>query len=283
MKKLLFLLFALTLTGLFAQNDEEKKDGWKTGGDFSLLFNQSSFKNWVAGGDNSLSGNLNFNYNANLTKGKWNWDNKFIIGYGLADSESKGTIKTDDRFEINSLAGYKAGGYWSYSFFMNFLTQFTDGFDYANDPDQTTPISKAFAPAYLTFGPGMLWKKSDNFKINISPATAKLTFVTDETLSNAGAYGVDPGETLRTELGFYLGGYHKFDIMKNVSMENILGLYSNYLDKPENIDISHQLNLVMKVNKYISANLGLHTIYDDNMLQKTQFKEVFGIGFNYKL
>ena len=69
--------------------------------------------------------------------------------------------------------------------------------------------------------------------------------------------------------------------MNNISMENILNLYSNYMDKPENVDVSHQLNLVMQVNKYISANLNLHILYDDNMLQDTQFKEVFGVGFNY--
>ncbi len=281
MKKLLVLLFVFSFVSTFAQDEEVPKDGWKKTGNFSLLFNQSSFKNWVAGGDNALAGNLNLNYDANLLNGDWTWDNKFIVAYGLSDSESKGTIKTDDRFEINSLAGKKAFGNWSYSMFVNFMTQFTEGYDYANDPDQLTPISEAFAPAYLTFGPGMLWKKSDNFKINISPATGKLTFVTDEDLSNIGAFGVDVGENLRSELGFYIGGYHKFDLMKNISMENILNLYSNYLDKPENVDVSHQLNLVMQVNKYISANLNLHTVYDDNMLQDTQFKEVFGVGFNY--
>jgi len=286
MKKLLVLLFVFSFVALYAQDEEAPKDGWKKTGNFSVLFNQSSFSNWVAGGDNALAGNLNVNYDANLLKGDWTWDNKLIVGYGLTNSESKGTIKTDDRFEINSLAGKKAYGNWSYSMFVNFLTQFTDGYDYTTDPDQLAPISKAFAPAYLTFGPGMLWKKSDNFKINISPATGKLTLVTDETLSNAGAFGVDVGENLRSELGFYVGGYHKFDLMKNISMENILNLYSNYLDKPEDVDVNHQLNLVMQVNKYISANLGLHTIFDKNMTDglenDIQFKEVFGVGFNYK-
>ncbi len=277
---ILTLLVLLSSMTFFAQEEEAPKDGWTKGGNFSLLLNQSSFKNWVAGGDNAFAGNVSINYDANLVKGEWTWDNKFIVAYGLANSESKGTIKTDDRIEINSLAGRKAKGNWYYSMFANFLTQFTNGYDYAVSDE--IAISKAFAPAYLSFGPGMLWKKSDNFKINISPATGKLTIVTDETLSNAGMYGVDPGETLRTELGFYVGAYHKADIMKNVSLENILNLYSNYLDNPQNIDIGHQLNLVMQVNKYISANLGLHTIYDDNMIQKTQFKEVFGIGFNYK-
>jgi len=284
MKKLITLLFVFSFVAAFAQDKEAPKDGWKKGGTFSVLLNQSSFKNWVAGGDNAFAGNLNINYDANLLKGDWTWDNKFIVAYGMANSQSKGTVKTDDRFEINSLAGKKAFNNWSYSVFFNFLTQFADGYDYANS--DTTPISRAFAPAYLNFGPGMLWKKSDNFKINISPATGKLTIVTDEQIiangGEKGAFGVKPGETMRTELGFYVGAYYKANIMKNISFENILSLYSNYLDHPENMDINYQLNLVMQINKYISANLGLHTIYDDNMSFNTQFKEVFGVGFNYK-
>jgi len=283
MKKLVTLVLVFSFVAAFAQDEKEvPKDGWKKGGNFNVMLNQAFFEKWVAGGDNTIAGNLNINYDANLLKGDYTWDNKLIIGYGVADSEAKGTIKTDDRFEINSLAGKKAFKNWSYSMFVNFLTQFTNGYNYVDDPNQTMAISKAFAPAYLTFGPGMLWKKSDNFKINLSPATGKMTFVTDKALSDIGAFGVEPGETLRTELGFYVGGYHKFNIMKNISMENILNLYSNYLDHPENIDINHQLNIVMQVNKYISANLGIHTIYDDNVLQDIQFKEVFGVGFNYK-
>lgn len=278
MKKLFTLMLAVCFTSIFAQ-EEAPKDGWKKGGNFSLLFNQSSFSNWVAGGDNALAGNALINYNANLLKGDWTWDNKIIMAYGITNTESKGTIKTDDRFEINSLVGKKAKGNWYYSMFANFMTQFTDGYNYKTEPKTLT--SKLFAPAYLGFGPGMLWKKSDNFNVNISPASGKMTFVMDETLSNAGAFGVESGENMRMELGFYVGAYHKTSIMKNISMENILSLYSNYLDTPQNIDINHQLNIVMQVNKYISANLGLHTIYDDNMLKKTQFKEVFGVGFNF--
>ena len=281
MKKLFTFIVAMSFVGIFSQENEPPKEGWKKEGNFSLTFNQSSFSIWVAGGDNAISGNASINYNANLLKGIWTWDNKFILAYGIANSESKGTIKTDDRFEINSLLGRKAENNWHYSMFINFMTQFTNGYDYTNDPNQDFPISKAFSPAYLSIGPGMLWKKSDNFKINLSPATGKFTFVMDDTLSNLGAFGVESGKKVRSELGFYVGAYHKAEIMKNISMENILSLYSNYLEKPENIDVNHQLNVVMKVNKYISANLSLHTIYDDNMLQKTQFKEVFGVGFNY--
>ncbi|PIE47918.1 MAG: hypothetical protein CSA40_02015 [Flavobacteriales bacterium] len=278
---------------IIAQETEAPKEGWTRGGTFGLTLNQSSFSNWVAGGDNAISGSALVNYDANLLSGDWTWDNKLILAYGLTNTKSNGTIKTDDRFEFNSLAGKQASDNWYYSAFLGFLTQFTNGYDYVSDPNQNYQTSGLFAPAYLSFGPGMLWKKSDNLKVNIAPATVKLTFLGSEVFTfdkdnntwlssnNVKSFGIDPGESLRFELGLNIGAYYKVDLMKNISMENILNLYSNYLDQPDHIDINHQLSLVMQVNKYISANLMLNTIYDHDMLTDVQFKEVFGVGFNY--
>jgi hypothetical protein len=64
-------------------------------------------------------------------------------------------------------------------------------------------------------------------------------------------------------------------------MENILSLYSNYLDKPQNMDIDYQMNVIMKINKYMSANVSMQAIYDDNAITKVQVREVFGFGVNY--
>jgi hypothetical protein len=52
--------------------------------------------------------------------------------------------------------------------------------------------------------------------------------------------------------------------MENVSIENILNLYSNYLDNRQNADIDYTFNIVMKVNKYLSPIFAFQTIYDDN-------------------
>jgi len=279
MRKILIASLFLLSISLHAQNDKKSEEGWKKDGNISIMFNQASFDNWIKGGENSLSLNGLINYNFNYKKDKNVWDTKVIAAYGLSKI-SDVTKKTDDRFEINSTYGYQASKLWYYSFFGNFKTQFTDGFDYSVTPNIVT--SKLFAPAYLNFGPGMLWKKSDNLKVNFAPATSKLTIVTDDALSAVGAYGVDPGKNLRYELGMAINGYYKFDLMKNISMENILGLYSNYLDHPENVDVDYQMNMVMTINKYISANFGVNLLYDDNALQDLQVKEVFGLGFNAK-
>ena len=277
MKKTILVLALCTSMSLVAQEGKDETNGtWKKNGNISFLMSQSSFSNWIAGGDNTISGNLGINYDFNYTKGNLTWDNKVIFAYGLNNVKGNGTRKTDDRFEFNSLLGKKAKGNWSYSFFLNFKTQLTEGYDYSQSPKLKT--SGFLAPGYLSFGPGMLWKKSDNFKINIAPITSKITMVSDEF---SGQYGTDLGKNTRYEFGFNSSLFYKTTIMENVTMENIVNFYSNYLDKPQNFDIDYQLNFVMQINKYLSTNLNLHAIVDDNASSKVQFKEVFGLGVNY--
>lgn len=313
MKKILFsVILAFAINGAFAQVNEkellkkneeaaaklkeEKPNGWTKKGTFTFLANQATFNNWLAGGQSNISGNIGLNYDFNYKSEKWNWDNKIIAGYGLTKIKDQDVQKSDDRLVFNSLAGRKAGGYWYYSLFFNFQTQFDSGFakvDFLND--NGTPNNSAddfndtknvknshfFSPAYFQFGPGMLWKKSDNLKVNIAPATSKLVMVHKHFTEFGPSFGVEKGETTRFEFGAAINAYYKFNVMENVSFENILNLYSNYLEDPQNVDIDYTLNVVMKINKYLTTNFAFQTIYDDNAFRGFQTRQVIGLGVSY--
>jgi len=303
MKKLLVIVFFLiSILGLHAQDAEKEiitntekavkkitdttSNGWRRKGNLIFLFNQSNFNNWLAGGENNLSGNVGVNYDFNYKKNNLTWDNKVIASYGLL--QTKNSVfqkKTDDRFEFNSVFGKKAIGYWYYSFFMNFRTQFTKGYVYgkdANGKEIRSEFTNFLSPGYLTFGPGMFWKKSDNFKINLAPMTSKITFVDHNfTLPEKAYFGVEEGRSYRYELGFYTSTYYKLDLMTNVSMENTLNMYSNYLDKPQNVDLDYTLAVVMRINRYLTTNLVVQTIYDDNAFNGFQTRQIFGLAANY--
>ena len=278
MKKVLFLLLFVSTTILAQETATDTTKHWTRKGVFTFLANQSSFSNWQAGGQNNFAGNIGINYDFNYKNGNWQWDNKWIVAYGLTKIKGADTQKTDDRIELNSLLGKKASGNWYYSAFLNFKTQMDTGLDPAT---QTTKISHFFSPAYFQFGPGMLWKKSDNLKVNIAPATSKLIVVHSHFTELGSSFGVDQGETTRYELGAAVNGYYKFNLMENVSVENILNLYSNYLEDAQNVDIDYQLNIVMKINKYLTSNFAFQTIYDDNAFRGFQTKQIIGLGVNY--
>lgn len=298
MKKFLLLLplilYSLSLT---AQNDSipEPEDGWSNEGKIQLLFNQTAFNDeWTGGGTSSVAANLSLDYNFNYRSGSFTWDNKILANYGLTKLEGdEFTRKTSDRLEFNSIAGKQLeNSEWYYSFFTNFRTQFTKGYEFSEDPETgetiRTETTNFFSPAYLQFGPGMMWKKSENLYVNLAPATARFIFVDSYFTSLPGYmdgsyYGVDQGESSRFELGASIGAYARFPLVENVTMENSLSLYSNYLDKPGNIDIDYLMNLDMAINSFLSANLIFQAIYDDNAIGAFQIREVFGLGVNVAL
>jgi hypothetical protein len=280
MKKIAFsMLFLLTALSVFAQETAtDTIKFWTKKGTISLLFNQSAYnKQWLGGGTSNIAGNFGLNYDFNYKKEDIVWDNKFILAYGLTKIKGdEKTAKTDDRLELNSLWGKKAKGQWYYSMFFNFKTQMDTGL---NNNDEK--ISHLFSPAYFQLGPGMLWKKSNNLSVNFSPATAKLIIVHPHFTELGPSFGVLQGDSSRLEFGASISAYYKFNVMANVSIENRLNLYSNYLDNPQNVDVDYQMNVIMKINKYLSANVALQAIYDDNSIQAVQVREVFGLGVNY--
>ena len=276
---LLYLGFILAMLSVNAQ--ETAKDStkiWTKKGQVTLLFNQSIFNNeWLAGGTTNFSGNLGLNYDFNYKKGAVIWDNKCIVAYGLTKIKAAEIAsKTDDRLELNSLWGKKASNVWYYSIFFNFKTQMDSGFDVNQNK-----ISRFFSPAYFQFGPGILWKKNNNLSLNFASTTAKLILVNNHFTELGPSFGVLQGDNSRFEFGASISAYCKLILMTNVSIENRLNLYSNYLEDPQNVDVDYQMNVVMKINRYLSANIALQTIYDDNAIKAVQVREVFGLGANY--
>jgi hypothetical protein len=278
--------------------------GWKTGGVVGFNFAQTSLTNWAAGGENSLAINGMFSGFANYKKGKSVWDNSIDIGYGLMKQGSDDFKKTDDKIDFLSKYGQEAFKNFYYAALLNFKTQMTTGYNY-NADGTTTKISNAFAPAYLTIALGMDYKPNAYFSAFIAPVTAKFTIVKDTDLSNAGAFGIDPGETVKSEMGGYIRAIYskndfKAELLKNVSFTTKIDLFSNYIDNPENIDVNWEVLLAFKVNKYLNVNFNTQLIYDDNIMilndrngngiveagegskSLVQFKELFGVGLSFK-
>ncbi|MFC6100072.1 DUF3078 domain-containing protein [Olivibacter domesticus] len=290
MKKILLLsTFILCLMlSIKAQETPVSDSTWKIHGENTFLINQSTFSNWAAGGINSLSGNLVLNYDFNYKKDKWSWDNKVLAGFGLTKQKDLGWRKNDDRIVLNSLLGYQMKPRWMYTFFMNFNTQFASGYEYPAEGGRNL-ISAGFSPAYLSFGPGIAYKESDNFRFNLSPASPRFVFVTKDGLGER--YGLDPGKKSRLEFGASFDAYYRKEIVQNIGIENILRLYSNYLEDPKNVDVDYTLNLFMKVNRFVTVNAGVQMIYDDNTLipndegrevAALQVRQIFGAGLTYK-
>lgn len=281
---------------------------WKLRSVFGLNGTQSSFVNWNAGGRNNISLQGFISARAMYRKKKMSWSNTASLALGglqyLGKAEDGGgrLQKTDDKIELSSIVGYRLKDHLYLSFLGGFRTQFLDGFKYPND---SVRVSKFMAPGYLSFGLGFDYSPSDDMSVFIAPVAGKLTFVRDLVLADQGAFGVDParydlstgqliehGKQLRAEFGPYIRvNYHK-ELFTNIHMLSTLDLFSNYLDRPQNIDVNADVLFTFKVNSWFSTSLNCTLIYDHDVKitssdgsigPRTQFKSVLGMGVSYKL
>lgn len=282
---------------------------WTKENTFGINASEVAFINWNAGGDNAVSG-LGFLKFARNYKFRYvQWDNNLEMRYGLNAQEGRKLRKTEDVIRLSSNLGYRRDtiSNWYYSVQLNFNTQFSNGYKY---PDRETPISRFMSPGYLFLGAGTSYISQDqSFNLYLSPVTQKSTFVLDQRLADTGAFGVDEavldangnvitqGKNHLLEIGFLITNNWNWNISENVELKSRLSLYTDYLSSFGNIDVDWELNLKLRVNKYILTTLGTQIIYDDNILfdeirddngvvidpgeTRIQFKQILGVGIAY--
>lgn len=285
MRKILLIVFSLLLVNAVSAEEAEKESGWTGKGVAGINMSQVSLSNWSAGGDPSIAFDVMLNYAMDYKKDRHLWNNRLELGYGLNNTKTDGTRKTNDKMYLHSMYGYKIVKNWYASTFVNFNSQFAKGYNYDNEDDDY--ISRFMAPGYLTIGAGATWTPKEWITVTISPATWRGTFVRDNRLSDEGAFGVDPGKHLLSEFGGDIMAEAKYEFLPNMTVYSRLDLFSNYLGRVKNVAVNWDTQIQMKINKWFSANLHTTMIYDHNIKikqkdgtskPKLQFKEVLGIG-----
>ena len=273
---------------------------WKKGGDVSLSFTQTDFSNWAAGGEKSISFSSSSNLFANYRKNKMIWENYAFLAYGVIKSGDRAPVKNSDQFNVGSRVGYQMAQNWYYTAAMLGKTQFATGYKYTSK--DTTYTSNFLAPAYLFVSLGLDYKPSSRVSISFAPAMGKATFVrsNDPTvLMSAGLSQelIDKNKKARYEFGggiiFNLNGSY---FSKKVTYSSQLELFSNYFDKPQNVDVVWDFQFRIALTKYVSAGVRINMIYYDNQKTfvknhstnelephgaKLQIKEYFEIGLFY--
>lgn len=257
-----------------------------------ITVTQTSFLNWSSGGNNSLAGITSFKGKYHYKKGQLLWNNDVDLRYGLSrENGDEYSQKTEDIIKLKSTFGYKTSvtSKWYYSGNFSLTSQFAKGY---KDKERLKLISNFFAPAKLRLGLGSTYSDEKNkLKINLSPLTNQITFVLDQELADKGAFGVDKGKNINTEIGPLIGIEYETKLMKNINLELKSTFYSDYLNNFGNIDTDIEMNINMKVNKYINSSINTHLLYDDDTKidendgtqsgARIQLKQIIGIGISY--
>jgi len=275
---------------------------WDFGFGSSFSLNQSYLSNWTKGGESSFSTILDLLGEATYNNKEANtqWANSMRLNFGTIKTKENGNRKNQDLFEINSKFNRNAWGKIGMSTTLYMKTQLARGYKYPND---SVPVSKFINPASITVGLGFEYKPMKNTSLNLAPLSYKNTFVLDTVLIDQTKFGIEKEKKVKQEMGLQLVVNNKVNPFKDLTIVNNIRLFSNYLNRPQNIDVDWELTLDQKINWFFTIRLNLHLIYDDDIrftvfdseelpvylpdgsektVAKAQFKEFIGLSLQFK-
>jgi len=250
---------------------EAKQSGWTTGGVVNMNFSQAAFSTkWPSGGTNSMNVASLVSIFANFSDGKNIWDNNLDLGYGFSKLGSADLVKSEDKIDLTSKYGREAFKAWYYAALFNFKSQMTPTKDAIAD----TTKSEFLSPGAMLFAVGMDYKPSDRLTAFISPITYKADMIMNDDLCPDGR------DNIESQIGGYMRILYKQPLMENINFESKLEAFSNYDNDPQNLYITWDNLLTMKVNQYVNASVSFNMINQPGM--EVVYKEVLGIGLSYK-
>lgn len=258
-------------------------DGWKKNGTFIISVNQGALRNWAGGGEyNTLGITTLLNYNLNHKKGRITWNNYFDIALGFQNASSFGKFrKVDDRIDITSKYGYQFSKKWYTAILANFNSQALAGYNYTDTAD--IKISNILTPGKILLSAGIDFRPDKSFSLFVSPVTTRFILKTDEDFHMIDKFGVPPNKRAYTELGSFATAKYTKKFTPWAFYTGRIDLFSNYKRNPENVDLFFTNLVTMKFNKWLATNISVDMVYDDDVLQRTQLKEILGIGLTVKL
>lgn len=256
----------------------------------ALQFSQAYVsKNWYQGGDNYLALLFNFTWNVDLNPVYYpNILFQSQLSYKLAlNSNPKESIHkvniSQDNFQYNLNAGFKAFKHWYYSFSLQFKTPLLNAYP----ADGTTRKGAFLSPGSLNLGLGMTYtkenaKKTFKFAMSIAPISYNLKTCIVEEIDHA-QYNIDPGKSTTSEIGSNLEANMRWQICPAVQWTSRLFLFSDYkyfLGDWEN-------TFDFKINKFLSTQIYLHPRFDSSSDRNSSswgywmLKEILSFGLSY--
>lgn len=269
---------------------------WTKKASFGLNFAQVQLNNWAGGGESSISVTGLMSLSAVKTTDKMTWTNSLDLTYGQARLGEQAFRKTDDQLLIRSIYNRKVSERWGIAGGADFRTQIDKGFNFTTDDatgeEVRTLISDFMAPAYLNVNIGLSYS-TPRLKAILSPIASKFTFVLNDELSAQGAYGVEVGKKVRSELaGASLNIVADYDLMENVKFKTNFLAFMEYKDAFREVDFNWDTQLLFTVNKFIKTSITTQLIYDEDVQinredgtvgPAVQFKGVLNVGLLYTI
>ena len=289
---------------------EEIPEGWRRGAGFGADLGQLLQLNpRVGAGENRLGLGTNVSAFAKLKRGRINWDNNLSLNLAIQKLGS-GVLppplrsvrvpfqKSIDELRIASQVGFSFSeeSHWGYGAESTLITQFAPtyqdsaGRNLLKNTDGNnggTPIARILSPATFTLSPGITYRPGPHFDALFSPASFKTVFVADEEIRRLPLYNYleleGDGQRRLLQVGASLRANYSNTYLEGdrLIVKSTLGLFSNYLNNPQNVDIDWRNEIGLEIVRGLTVALNTILLYDDDIpVQITDFDAVGGVVRN---
>lgn len=272
-------------------DNEIEHINWLHEFNLALQLSQSYISgNWYQGGTSFLAFFGNFLWDVQLNQVFHpNTMFKSTVSYKLAinstpDDQYHKYQVSQDLFQYNLKAGYKAYQHWYYSFVMQFKTQFLHSY-----PTDSPVRSASFlSPGELNLGIGMTYskenaKKTIKFSATISPLSYNLVTCIDKHI-DASQFGLTAGHRTLNEIGSNAEVNFQAKFWGNTTYTTRMFFFTDY--KSVTTDWENTLNF--QFSKLFSTQIYAHLRYDtkadpsiSSKWGKLMLKEILSVGLSY--
>ena len=297
-KLFLFVFFLLASFSLVAQSDEEKKVmgakeaaakaemGWKKGGSLGFdLSGMGLFNPKVGSGGNrfGLGGVGSVFSNFKGENSFWSNDVMLQLAANRVQVVNTNTVnnitsteyrndfvKNLDVLRFNSRYGYKIIGEKIFAavdaLAQTYILPSYPGNTLKPTNPEDKPTAKFLSPVTLTIAPGIAYNPTAHLSLFYSPAGVRYILVNDPEIAALYLHGNEDGKQYFLGLGSELKiGYNNKFLNDKVALNTRLGLFSNYLNGPQNVDVLWNNTLDFQIFKGLSLGLLGELFYDNDV------------------
>jgi hypothetical protein len=267
--------------------------GWFNRAVVSLNIAQSAYVNWTEGGVNAMSATAATSGQFARVIGGLKQVHDVRLAFGVLQQDTLEVRKAADVIRYALAVQHTGFGPWQPTLATELRTQFAAGFDYNPNPDrypslqhrivrgERLKVSDLFAPAFWTQSIGLSYDASSWYRVRAGVGL-KETIVMIPRLRPV--YGNAPDQPVRVEAGLDALVEASGEPVENVLVRSRLSLFQAFTDVAETAPDAIWENVVqMRVNRWLSVNLEAVAMYDRDVSERIQLKEVLSLGLSVTL
>ena len=193
--------------------------------------------------------------------------------------------KSDDLIRLASELQYQGEGFFASfnpTIATELRTQFAAGYNYKKNPFEDgrplpVKVSDFFAPAIFNQAIGLTYDPAPWFTQRFGLG-AKETVVMIEAFRPL--YSLEPDEAVELEIGLESHTELDRELFENVQFQSTLGLFAAF-NKPDLPDLLWENLVTMKVNAWLNVTFEADVLYDRDISELLQAKELLSVGFSF--